>query len=319
MDLSIIIVNWNSVDFLRKCVASVQAETRGIEYEIVVIDSGSFDGCGRMLRETYPQVRFIQSEKNVGFARANNAAFKVTRGRCVLFLNPDTEIVASAINTMYRCLQTLPEAGAIGCKLLNGDGSVQTSCIQSFPTILNQVLDAEWLRTRWPMWALWGIAPLYDGDCGPKVVEAIAGACVMLRRDLFERVGLFSEDYFMYAEDIDLSYRIRRLGHTNYYIPEATVVHYGGGSSQEAPSNFSVVMMRESIWRFLRKTRGPAYGLLYRISMLFSAFVRLAFLGVRQADRRTHQGYRTSGSSIEKWRAVLRWSLHREELIKQYE
>lgn len=319
MDLSIIIVNWNSVDFLKKCVASVQAETRGIDYEILVIDSGSFDGCGRMLRETYPQVRFIQSETNVGFGRANNAAFQVSRGRCVLFLNPDTEIVASAINTMYGCLQTLPEAGAIGCKLVNANGSVQTSCIQSFPTILNQVLDAEWLRTRWPKSGLWGIAPLYDGDCGPKVVEAIAGACVMLKRDLLERVGLFSEEYFMYAEDIDLCYKVRQIGHKNYYLPEATVVHYGGGSSEKAPSNFSVVMMRESVWRFLRKTRGRGYGLLYRISMVLSAFVRLAFLGVRQLDRRAQQRCTTSDKSIEKWRAVLLWSLHRQELIKQYE
>jgi len=318
-ELSIIIVNWNSVEFLRKCIASVKAETTGVVYEIVVIDSASFDGCDRMLREEYPEVQFIQGTKNVGFGRANNAAFKVSRGRCLLFLNPDTEVLSSAIGIMYSFLQTLPTAGAVGCKLLNADRSLQTSCIQSFPTILNQVLDTEWLRRRWPKSVLWGMAPLFADSFEPKVVEAIAGACVMMKREAFERVGLFSEEYFMYAEDIDLSYKLARGGYKNYYIPTATVVHYGGGSSQEAPSNFSVVMMRESIWRFLGKTRGRGYASLYRLSMLISALGRLAVLWVRQVDPSACRDRSTTGNSFSKWRAVLRWSLNRQEMVKQYD
>lgn len=319
MDLSIIIVNWNSVGFLKKCLATVVAETSGVEYEILVIDSGSFDGCGEMLRRDYPQVRFIQSPENLGFARANNVAFRASRGRTLLFLNPDTEVVGPAIATMYRRLQTLPDAGSLGCRLLNADRSIQTSCIQSFPTIANQALDAEWLRARWPAWRLWGIAPLYEDGAEAKAVDAIAGACVMLRREVFERVGLFSEDYFMYAEDIDLSYKLRQAGYANYYLPEAVVIHYGGGSSQEAPSNFSVVMMRESIWRFLTKTRGRGYAWLYRLAMLLCALARLAVLAAdRRLAGRREGGAGSAAGAAGKWQAVLRWSLSRQALLKQY-
>jgi hypothetical protein len=319
MDLSIIIVNWNSHQYLRKCLASIVSETRDLQYEIIVIDAGSFDGCDRMLRETYPHVRFLQSDKNIGFAKANNMAFQVSQGRCVLFLNPDTELVGPAINTMYDQLQRIPNVGAVGCKLLNSDGTVQTNCIQTMPTILNQMLDSEFLRARWPKSALWGMSPLFAGDPEPKVVNAIAGACVLLRRGIFEQVGWFSEDYFMYAEDIDLCDKIRRTGGQNYYVPEATIIHHGGGSSQTAVSNFSVVMMRESIWRLLRKRRGRAYGLGYRAAMLVAAFIRLAFLVALfpvLAGCRRHPSW---NHSFQKWQAVLRWSLNRETWVKQYQ
>src|SRR4030066_516351 len=150
MDLSIIIVNWNSKEYLRKCIASILAATNAIEFEIVVIDNASFDGSGEMLKQCYPQVQFIQSEKNLGFSKANNEAFRVTHGQYVLFLNPDTEIVGTAIPIMLGYLQQMPNAGSVGCKLLNADKTVQTSCIQPFPTILNQFLDSEFLRALWP-------------------------------------------------------------------------------------------------------------------------------------------------------------------------
>ncbi len=317
MDLSIIIVNWKSKDYLQKCMASISSETRELEYEIVVIDAGSFDGCGEMLKEKYPQVRFIQSEKNLGFVRANNAAFRASCGRTVLFLNPDTEIVGSAVKTMYEQLQTLPQAGAVGCKLLNTDGMVQTSCIQSLPTILNQMLDSEFLRARWPKSALWGMSPLFESDLRPKAVQAISGACVMLKRNVFEQVGLFSEDYFMYAEDLDLCYKVARAGYKNYYVPEATVIHFGGGSSGEAANNFSTVMMRESIWRFLKKTRGRVYGMGYRVSMLFCAFARLVLLFVLLPVKQVQRRRAAWDASFRKWRAVLQWSMNRHDSLKR--
>lgn len=318
MDLSIIIVNWNSKDYLRKCIASILADTRSIEFEIIVIDSASFDGCGEMLRELYPQVHFIQSDKNLGFAGANNAAFAASTGGCVLFLNPDTELVGPAINILHERLRSLPDAGAVGCKLLNSDRTVQTSCIQSIPTILNQLLDSEFLRARWPCSPLWGMAPLFATDTKPQEVETISGACVMLKRDVFEGVGLFSQDYFMYAEDIDLSYKVRKAGRKNYYVHAATVVHHGGSSVQQAASNFSVVMMREAIWRFLRKTRGGFYGQAYRAAMFACALVRLLMLGPVSAWRMIRRRSDTDETSSQKWRAVLRWSLNREGWIKQY-
>jgi N-acetylglucosaminyl-diphospho-decaprenol L-rhamnosyltransferase len=318
MDLSIIIVNWNSTYFLRKCLASVEAQTRGLKREIVVIDAGSFDGCDRMLREFYPEVRFIQSESNLGFARANNAAFKASQGRSILFLNPDTELAGPAINILYEELQKLPQAGALGGRLLNADRSIQTSCVQAIPTLLNQVLDTEWLRLLWPKSVLWGMAPLYDPTDQPSEVEGISGACVMLKRSVFEQVGLFSEDYFMYAEDLDLCDKLRTAGLRNYYIPAATIIHFGGGSSERAPSNFATVMSVESMWRFFRKRRGSRSGMGYRGAMFFEALGRLALLGLAlpvQTIRRRRQAW---NHSCKKWRAILRWSAKREKWVAQY-
>ena len=318
MNLSIIIVNWNSRQYLQKCIASIVSETSGLQYEIIVIDAGSFDGCDQMLRETYPNVRFIQSHKNIGFAMANNMAFQASKGACLLFLNPDTDLSEPAINVMYEYLQRIPNVGAVGCKLLNSDGTTQTSCIQSMPTILNQLLDSKFLRERWPKSALWGVSPLYENDAEPKVVEAVVGACVMLKREVFEQVGLFSEDYFMYAEDIDLCYKIRQAGYTNYYLPDVTMIHHGGGSSQVATSSFSTVMMRESVWRFFRKTHGHSYGMSYRAAMLVSAMVRLVLLlmlfPVQQADRRRPAW----NVSLQKWLAVFRWSLKQDKLLNSF-
>jgi len=278
MDLSIIIVNWNSKDYLQKCIASILSWTTDVNFEIVVIDSASFDGVDEMLKQCYPQVRFMQSDRNLGFTKANNVAFRVSTGSNILFVNPDTELIGPAINILLDYIQILSKTGAIGCKLLNADGSVQTSCIQAFPTILNQLLNSEFLRALFPKSPFWGMASLFDAKDEPAEVDVISGACLMLKRSLFEQVGLFSEDYFMYAEDLDLCYKISQSGFTNYYISGASVTHFGGGSAEKKPRDFSVVMMCESFWRFIKKYQGKIYGLAYRASTVISAIGRLLLL-----------------------------------------
>lgn len=312
MDISIIIVNWNSKDYLQKCIESILSWTSDINFEIVVIDSASFDGADEMLKHCYPQVRFMQSDSNLGFAKANNEAFRESTGSYILFLNPDTELIGSDINILFDSIQTLPKAGAIGCTLLNRDRSIQTSCIQSFPTILNQLLSTEFLRALFPKSPLWGMASLYDANDGPAEVDMISGACLMLRRSVFEQVGLFSEDYFMYAEDLDLCYKIRQAGYSNYLIPGTSVIHFGGGSTEKRPSDFSVVMMRESIWRFLKKNRGEIYGLAYRGSTLMSAIGRLLLLMILLPLQYLRHSGSSRYSSLTKWWAILTWSLGRK-------
>lgn len=306
MDLSIIIVNWNSKDYLQKCLASVLSWTTGVNFEIVVIDSASFDGADEMLKHCYPQVRFMQSDRNLGFARANNMAFRESTGRHILFLNPDTELIGPDINILFDSIQLLPKAGAIGCKLLNADRSVQTSCIQAFPTILNQLLSSEFLRTLFPKSQLWGMTSLFSDKDEPAEVDMISGACLMLRREVFEQVGLFSEDYFMYAEDLDLCYKIKLAGYSNYYIPGASIIHFGGGSTEKSPNDFSVVMTRESIWRFMKKKRGKIYGLAYRASIAIAAIGRLLLLTILLP---LHYLRQSEPSSLRKWWVVLSWSL----------
>ena len=219
---------------------------------------------------------------------------------------------------MLDLLRQLPNAGVIGCKLLNADNTVQTSCIQSFPTILNQFLNSELLRALWQKSPLWGNAPLFGDRNGPVEVEAIAGACVMLIRGVFEQVGLFSEDYFMYAEDIDLCYKIRQARFKNYYIPDATVIHFGGVSTAKAPSGFSETIMRESIWRFLRKTRGRTYSVSYRISTLISAVGRMAFLMIFLPLFLIRPDRKSWNSSFRKWGAILAWSVGLEDPVRKH-
>lgn len=319
MDLSIIIVNWNSKEYLRRCIESVVKAPPAFEFEIMAIDAASFDGCDRMLQVCYPQVRFIQSEKNLGFAKMNNLAFQASRGDSVLFLNPDTELVGGAIDTMYHFLKTLPKAGAIGCKLLNSDGTLQTSCVRSFPTILNQVLDNEALRQRFPRSRLWGMSALFNGDGTPSEVDAISGACMMMQRSVFEEVGMFSTDYFMYSEDIDLCFKIRNSGWKNYYVPCAVVLHHGGGSTaQSKVSTFSSVMMLESRWRFFRKTRSLQYSMLYRLAMLFVSIIRIGLVSSLWLVRGLRGKSFTVKPVLEKCTARLRWTLGGENWVKNY-
>lgn len=305
--LSVIIVNWNSKDYLRKCLTSLYHHCTSTPLEIIVVDGASFDGCGEMLATEFPSVVFIQSQQNVGFARANNLGARSAHGEVLLLLNPDTEFVENTIEALMSALSHFPDAGAIGCRLLNADRSIQTSCVQSFPTPLNQALDAEALRKLSPRSSLWGIAPLLSNDPNPVPAEAISGACILVKRAFFEAVGGFTEEYFMYGEDLDLCFKLTRAGHRSYYVSSSSLIHYGGGSTGQSISNFSNVMMRVSVHHFIRKNYGSFSAFCYRCATALSAFVRLILicplllLGNKVV---TH-----GRSSLNKWGAILRWSL----------
>src|SRR5690349_628891 len=245
MDLSIIIVNWNSAEYTIPCVSSILAHTN-LEFEIIVVDNASGDDSCRVIQERYPFVKLVRSPQNFGFARANNLGFQHSSGRILLFLNPDTELRGSAINLMHACLDSSADIGVLGCRLLNSNLSVQTSCIHVFPTILNQVVDIERFRQLFPRLQLWGMLPLFDADPEkPAEVEAISGACQMIRREVFEKVGRFSADYFMYMEDLDICDKVRKIGKKVCYLGAATIVHHGGQSSRKrGGEDFSGPMMK---------------------------------------------------------------------------
>lgn len=319
MTLSIIIVNWNSQDYVRKCLESIRANILHLAVEIIVVDSGSRDGCGEMLAIEFPSVTFIQGEKNLGFAGANNIGLLAATGESILFLNPDTELVGCAINALHDALWNLPNAGIVGAKLLNSDGSLQTSSVQAFPTILNQLLNAEILRMRFARARLWGMAALFESSSKPAEVEAISGACMMIKRSFLNEIGPFCTDFFMYSEDVELSLRSRRAGATNYYVPNAVIIHHGGSSSAKSEvSTFASVMMLESRWRYFRKTRSAAYGFLYRAGIVGLSLVRVSLtlalwpVGVLRGQRAR---WTASG---KKWWARFRWALGLERWVKQY-
>jgi GT2 family glycosyltransferase len=280
------------------------------------VDNASPDGRVDSLKERFPEVMVIKSQKNLGFAGANNLGFRNSRGACVLFLNPDTKLVNPAITVMLSHLKTLPNAGIVGCKLLNTDGSVQLSSIQKFPTILNQLLDVEYLQLRWPGCPLWDLTPLLSNDVKVCKVEVISGACMLFRREVFERIGMFSEDYFMYAEDIDLNDKARRAGFTNYYIGEARIIHHGGGSSaRQSMTQWKTVMKYRAMVRYYRKTRGPFYEFLYRTAMGASALGRLLLLALAYPFGNLLFDRKSLKIAADKWTAVLKWAVGRQDLV----
>jgi len=316
VDLSIIFVNWNAVDYLRECIASIYDQTRNLSFEILVVDNASPAGNVDTLKEHFPHVTIIKSPENLGFAKANNLGFKHSSGSLVLFLNPDTKLVGPAINLLVDQMRARPDAGIVGARHVSPDLSVQTTSIQKFPRILNQVLNIEYLRRRWPHSGLWDIAPLFSSSLEPVQVEMIPGACMLLRRELFEQVGMFTEDYFMYGEDIDLNLKVARAGWKNYYVPKATIIHYGGRSStQHKVSQWSTVMMYRAMGKFYVRNHGRVYAAMYRVAMGCCALARLALfvlaypLGilVRKKQRLRY--------ALEKWTVVLMWACGLDQRI----
>lgn len=270
MNVSIIVVNWNSVDYLRECISSIREYTHGLSYEIIVVDNASPAGDAEILEREFSDIVLIKSEQNLGFAAANNLGFRHSTGEYILFLNPDTKLVSPAINIMLDRSQSLPDAGVVGCKLLNRDLSIQTSSIMLFPTIFNELFQLEYLRLRWP--EFWGIGPLFSKNVQPAKVEVISGACMLIRRDVFEKVGMFGEDYFMYAEDVDLCYRIAQAGWANYYVGDAVAVHYAGTSS---PRVWQLAAKLRSMLKFCEKFYGHLYTQLFRTTLACNAVARL--------------------------------------------
>ena len=314
MDLSVIIINWKSAAFTRECVRSLTTYTLGLSYEVIVVDNASYDGCEEVLRKEFPGVRFVQSTENLGFSRANNLGASQATGDVLLFLNPDTEVFDSALPTMLRALQSLPDAGMVGCKILNPDRTVQTSCIQSFPTILNQSLDAEALRSRFPRLRIWGMRPLFNGSVAPSAVEMVSGACMMIKRHAFEAVDGFSAEYFMYGEDADLCYKVWKHGWKVYYLPTAQIVHYGGQSSKQKPeSTFSTLLRHVSLDMYFTKIHGKAYAAAFRVSRTLDALLRLVLLGFWRLAPANEAGRSLRRATLQKWMTILKWSIGLEK------
>lgn len=264
VDLSICIVNWNVQDSLRECLQSIYRETQGISYEILVVDNGSRDGSVGMVRDHFPNVHLIVNTRNKGFAAANNQAVQMSKGRQVVFLNPDTVIQGSALSTMVKFMDTHPEAGAVGCKLLNNDGSIQHSLRRS-PTFSIALFSSTIL----------GRLPLFGGKtedykmkrfCFDKVVEveATSGAALLVRRSVLNEVGLMDEGYFMFMEEVDLCERIRKEGYKIYFLPDAVITHLGGESRNQNPEGLMIIGL-SSVMRYFTKFEGPKKTYLFKL------------------------------------------------------
>jgi len=299
MNLSIITVSWNSEEYLRECLPSIRQWTHGMSYEVIVVDNASPSGNADSLERQFPEIKLIKSARNLGFAGANNLGFRHSSGDYVLFLNPDTKLNGPAIDTLMREIKCLPNAGIVGCRLLNADLSVQTSSIMRFPGILKAIFQIEYLRLRWPK--LWGIDALFTAKPEPAEVEAVSGACMLMSREVFEQIGMFSEEYFMYSEDVDLCFQAIRAGFKNYHVGDATIVHYGGKSSSQAWQ-----MKTTAELQFCRKNYGRLYAIFFRLALVAVASVRLlALTAVRPLARVLHRKARLESAWL-RWTVILK-------------
>lgn len=311
-ELSIILVNWNCLDFTEQCLASIQSMITDIDYEVIVVDNASGDAPCSSLKERFPWAKLILSEENIGFGRANNLGAKYASGKYFFFLNPDTLLRPGAVNKMLDTLKTKPEAGAVGCRLLNPDESLQLSSVQAFPTILNQLLAIESLQERFPEWSIWGKRSLYRASStGIDEVDVVSGAALMVKRRAFEQTGGFNKSYFMYAEEVELCQALAKADWKVVHRGDAEITHFGGQATKKREDGFVEAAQRDSVHRFLLQTRGRTYARLYKLSMLVSAGCRLTILtlfspatAVAGPNKRKNfiQAYR-------KWLRIGRWSL----------
>lgn len=308
MHLSVIVVNWKSAVHLHACLGSLYRFLDGDGFETIVVDNASGDGCAAMLAREFPQVRLVAAPENLGFARANNLGFTHSCGDILLFLNPDTEVCDTSLERMAAWLRTHPQVGAVGARLLNSDGSLQQTSVQAFPTLRNQFLDCDLLRRCFPRSRLWGTRALWELPRGPFAVDAICGACFMMRRDVFKAVGRFSEEYFMYADDLDLSYKIRQAGYSVVCLTDCAVTHHGGRSAAQQGAWFTAIAQRNAMAQFFYRTRGPVSAGAYRMLTAVAAVLRLGLTGAALALAGKGRHREQMLMSWSKWSTLLQWS-----------
>ncbi|MFH1171103.1 MAG: glycosyltransferase family 2 protein [bacterium] len=227
MDISIIILNYKSRGLLKQCLRGILLQKIPLAYEIIVVDNCSGDGTGEMMKEEFPHIRFLQSDHNGGFAQGNNLGILQSRGKYLLILNPDIAVLSNAIETMHRFMEEHPTVGLCAPKLLNPDGSVQTSC-RTFPTVLTIFLRRSPIgRLPWARRRLRHFLMLEWDHASNQPVDWVLGACLMVRRTAMESVGLMDERFFLYFEDVDWCRRFWQAGFPVYYLGhDAELVHY---------------------------------------------------------------------------------------------
>lgn len=303
--VSIIIVNWNGGEEFLDCLNSLRAARAGYDFDVVVIDNNSHDGSREQAQEAFPEFHILNSGANLGFARANNRARGMVRSRYVLFLNPDTKVTCTAIPAMAKILDEKAGVGAVGCKLTDLDGTVHDLGLQWFPTPWTEFLNLLFVsqKTFRTIAKITGSADAHTSG----EVQKLYGGCIMVRREVLEKIGWLDDRYFMYAEDVDLCRTIRDAGWKLFYTSEAAVVHHAGVTSAKAPSGFAVLMKCESIGKLMTKYYGLSGHALYRVAVFCGAGIRLLVVGVINVLR-AFVGKFDSGS-IRKCCMLLAWSV----------
>jgi N-acetylglucosaminyl-diphospho-decaprenol L-rhamnosyltransferase len=291
VDLSIVIVNYNTCGLLRGCLRSVYASEGQLDYEVIVVDNYSPDNSVQMVRQEFPQAKLIASPVNGGYAYANNLGLRQGRGDYLLLLNPDTVLPPTALQGMLRFMMEHPEAGVAGPKLVLADGSLDLACRRSFPTLDVAFFRLVGLSKRYPQ------SPRFNrynmGYLDPDQlteVDSVVGAFMLIRRPALEQAGLLDERFFAYGEDIDLCYRIK-VDHSwkVYYNPAVVVTHYKSQATRKRPLKMNVEFYR-AMWIFHQKhyAKRTFFLLNWLTALGIAGLCALALIinGLRPAEKR---------------------------------
>ncbi|MBD0295985.1 MAG: glycosyltransferase [Flavisolibacter sp.] len=256
MTLSIIIVNYNVKYFLEQCLYSVQKAIAGLAAEVIVVDNHSTDGSLHYLKPKFPFICFMQNESNIGFARACNKGLHIAKGEYILFLNPDTLIAEDTLQRCLRFFQQHTEAGAVGVRMVDGGGNFLKESKRAFPAPLTSLFKLLGLARAFPRSRTFSRYHLGHLEATQNhEVDVLAGAFMMIRRDVLDKTGSFDELFFMYGEDVDLSYRIQKAGYKNYYLAETEIIHFKGESTKRGSLNY-VRLFYSAMSLFVKKHYG---------------------------------------------------------------
>jgi len=262
IEISVVIVTYNTRDMTLKCLHAICCALRGLKGEIFVVDNASSDGTSDAIRERYPNVLIVENERNVGFGAANNQAMKLAAGNFLLLLNSDAFPVGNAVVELMKFLGGNPDVGVVGPRLTNADGTLQISCYP-FPSPGFAWLENLWLSRGYNGWR-------HDSV---REVDFLVGACLLLRRKVFEEVGGFDESFFMYSEEADWQRRMRDRGWKAVFVPFASVTHLGGASGSHVKKEINEHFF-ESLDRYQRKHHGIIGLVSLRCAMIVGCFLR---------------------------------------------
>lgn len=287
MKLSVIIVNYNVKAYLDQCLRSVQEALKGMAGEVFVVDNMSTDGSVEMVRQRFPEVHLIANRENVGFSRANNQAIRECTGEYVLLLNPDTVVGEDVFEKVMTFMDAHPEAGGLGVKMIDGTGRFLPESKRGLPTPTVAFFKIMGLSRLFPKSRLFGRYHLGSlPENSTARIEILSGACMFLRKRTLDKVGLLDENFFMYGEDIDLSYRITLGGYENWYFPDARIIHYKGESTKKSSVNY-VFVFYNAMAIFARKhftRKGPQFfSLVIRGAIYLSAAAAIVVRFLRGA------------------------------------
>ncbi|MBN1123713.1 MAG: glycosyltransferase family 2 protein [Sedimentisphaerales bacterium] len=276
LDVSILIVNWNTKDLLRDCLVSVYEQTRDISFEIIVIDNASSDGSAEMVKSEFPDVTLLENTKNLGFAAANNQGYHISSGRYVLLLNTDTVVLDEAIQKCVAFADEDPQIGVLGVRIEDSDGRMKRDCYQ-FCSVLNLMISLPGFHRMFPRSRFFGREHMTWWDFDDiREVDVIGGCYMLVRREAIEQVGLLDEGYFMYAEEMDWCWRFQNAKWKNVYNPHAHIIHYGGMSSAQNPGQMRVEYQK-SILRFIEKRQGLLARIISRMLLFISGVLRMGY------------------------------------------